>query len=238
MRAWPHRVPFGWLSPVAGHAGSDFQPIVMYQEEHILPTRCPTSTRCGSPTTSTASTPPRPRASSRAGPRSPGWPPASRREAVPPRARPRLPQPGAHRQDGVDAAGAVGQPVHPRHRRRLARGRVPVLRLRLPVDRHAAPPARRGRADLPADVDRGAPHVHRRGTSRSTTPPPPRGPTWCRRCCIGSSGEQIGLPIVGRQADLWNGKYRDDDDWRRKRSIVDEAAESPPDATRPTSRAR
>jgi alkanesulfonate monooxygenase SsuD/methylene tetrahydromethanopterin reductase-like flavin-dependent oxidoreductase (luciferase family) len=28
---------FGWLSPVAGHAGSDFQPIVMYQEEHIFP---------------------------------------------------------------------------------------------------------------------------------------------------------------------------------------------------------
>jgi len=27
---------FGWLSPVAGHAGSDFQPIVMYQEEHIF----------------------------------------------------------------------------------------------------------------------------------------------------------------------------------------------------------
>lgn len=30
-------VRFGWLSPVAGHAGSDFQPIVMYQEEHVLP---------------------------------------------------------------------------------------------------------------------------------------------------------------------------------------------------------
>ena len=28
---------FGWLSPVAGHGGSNFQPIVMYQEEHILP---------------------------------------------------------------------------------------------------------------------------------------------------------------------------------------------------------
>ena len=29
---------FGWLSPVAGHAGSNFEPIVMYQERHILPT--------------------------------------------------------------------------------------------------------------------------------------------------------------------------------------------------------
>jgi hypothetical protein len=34
-------VHFGWLSPVAGHAGSDFQPIVMYQEEHILPHALP-----------------------------------------------------------------------------------------------------------------------------------------------------------------------------------------------------
>jgi len=42
--------------------------------------------------------------------------------------------------------------------------------------------------------------------------------------CIGSSGERIGLPIVGRQADIWNGGYRDDDDWRRKRAIVDAAA--------------
>lgn len=41
---------------------------------------------------------------------------------------------------------------------------------------------------------------------------------------IGSGGEQVGLPIVGRRADLWNGPYRGDDDWRRKRSIIDEAA--------------
>lgn len=43
--------------------------------------------------------------------------------------------------------------------------------------------------------------------------------------CIGSSGERIGLPIVGRQADIWNGAYRGPDDWRRLRSIVDAAAE-------------
>jgi alkanesulfonate monooxygenase SsuD/methylene tetrahydromethanopterin reductase-like flavin-dependent oxidoreductase (luciferase family) len=42
--------------------------------------------------------------------------------------------------------------------------------------------------------------------------------------CIGSSGEQIGLPIVGRQADVWNGAFRDDEDWQRKRAIVDRAA--------------
>jgi alkanesulfonate monooxygenase SsuD/methylene tetrahydromethanopterin reductase-like flavin-dependent oxidoreductase (luciferase family) len=42
--------------------------------------------------------------------------------------------------------------------------------------------------------------------------------------CIGSSGEKIGLPIVGRHADMWNGAYKGDDDWKRKRAIVDAAA--------------
>jgi len=43
--------------------------------------------------------------------------------------------------------------------------------------------------------------------------------------CIGSSGEKIGLPIVGRQADMWNGFHRgDDEDWLRMRDIVHQAA--------------
>ncbi|MEE9413862.1 MAG: LLM class flavin-dependent oxidoreductase [Acidimicrobiales bacterium] len=42
--------------------------------------------------------------------------------------------------------------------------------------------------------------------------------------CIGASGEKVGLPLVGRQADLWNGFAADDDDWLRKRAIVDESA--------------
>lgn len=29
---------FGWLSPVIGNRWSDFQPIVVFQEQHILPT--------------------------------------------------------------------------------------------------------------------------------------------------------------------------------------------------------
>ncbi|MEO7370081.1 MAG: LLM class flavin-dependent oxidoreductase [Ilumatobacteraceae bacterium] len=44
--------------------------------------------------------------------------------------------------------------------------------------------------------------------------------------CIGSSGEKIGLPIVGRQADIWNGAFKNDDDWQRKRAIVDSAADA------------
>ena len=42
--------------------------------------------------------------------------------------------------------------------------------------------------------------------------------------CIGSAGEQVGLPIVGRQADMWNIFFPGDEDWKRKRGIVDAAA--------------
>jgi alkanesulfonate monooxygenase SsuD/methylene tetrahydromethanopterin reductase-like flavin-dependent oxidoreductase (luciferase family) len=44
--------------------------------------------------------------------------------------------------------------------------------------------------------------------------------------CIGAQGEQIALPIVGRRADVWNTTFRDAEDWKRKRGIVDAAAEA------------
>lgn len=42
--------------------------------------------------------------------------------------------------------------------------------------------------------------------------------------CIGSSGERIGLPIVGRRADIWNTMFDSEENWKRRRSIVDAAA--------------
>ncbi len=42
--------------------------------------------------------------------------------------------------------------------------------------------------------------------------------------CIGASGEQIGLPLVGRQADRWHCGMGRPEDWIRKRGIVHEAA--------------
>jgi alkanesulfonate monooxygenase SsuD/methylene tetrahydromethanopterin reductase-like flavin-dependent oxidoreductase (luciferase family) len=44
--------------------------------------------------------------------------------------------------------------------------------------------------------------------------------------CIGSNGPQIGLPIVGRQADIWNGAHRDDDAYLANRDIVRASAEA------------
>lgn len=53
---------------------------------------------------------------------------------------------------------------------------------------------------------------------------PPR-PEVVPPVCIGASGEQIGLPLAGRLADIWNGFPRGtDDDWLRKVSIVHESA--------------
>jgi alkanesulfonate monooxygenase SsuD/methylene tetrahydromethanopterin reductase-like flavin-dependent oxidoreductase (luciferase family) len=42
--------------------------------------------------------------------------------------------------------------------------------------------------------------------------------------CIGANGEKVGLPLVGRVADMWHGSGGSDEEWRRKRGIVDEAA--------------
>ncbi len=47
-------------------------------------------------------------------------------------------------------------------------------------------------------------------------PPPP--------ICIGASGEKVGLPLVGRQADMWNTPFRGDEDYARRKGIVHDAA--------------
>lgn len=45
--------------------------------------------------------------------------------------------------------------------------------------------------------------------------------------CIGASGEKVGLPLVGRMADMWNSfMTKDETDWIRKRDIVRSAAEA------------
>jgi alkanesulfonate monooxygenase SsuD/methylene tetrahydromethanopterin reductase-like flavin-dependent oxidoreductase (luciferase family) len=44
------------------------------------------------------------------------------------------------------------------------------------------------------------------------------------KICIGSSGKQLGLPLVGRRADVWNGFFDDEADWAEKRDIVFAAA--------------
>jgi alkanesulfonate monooxygenase SsuD/methylene tetrahydromethanopterin reductase-like flavin-dependent oxidoreductase (luciferase family) len=54
---------------------------------------------------------------------------------------------------------------------------------------------------------------------------PPR-PTIIPPICIGAYGEQIGLPIVGRLADMWNSSLQgNEDQWIKKRDIMQTSAE-------------
>lgn len=58
----------------------------------------------------------------------------------------------------------------------------------------------------------------------AAAPPLPDTPP---RVCIGASGEKVGLPLVGRLADLWNGSTRGGESaWVRRRDIVRASAES------------
>jgi alkanesulfonate monooxygenase SsuD/methylene tetrahydromethanopterin reductase-like flavin-dependent oxidoreductase (luciferase family) len=52
-------------------------------------------------------------------------------------------------------------------------------------------------------------------------------PTVVPPICVGASGEQVGLPLVGRLADAWNSFwYGDEDKWIHKRNIVRASAEA------------
>ncbi len=62
-------------------------------------------------------------------------------------------------------------------------------------------------------------YFHIAGASAPPLPDP------APRICIGASGEKVGLPMVGRLADIWNCWYRGDDDWNRRKGIVHAAAE-------------
>jgi len=62
-------------------------------------------------------------------------------------------------------------------------------------------------------------------TIREAAAPPLPEPV--PRVCIGASGEKIGLPLAGRLADIWNGSARGTEaDRRRRRDIVVNAAEA------------
>ncbi|HUF98455.1 MAG TPA: LLM class flavin-dependent oxidoreductase [Ilumatobacter sp.] len=219
-----HQVKFGWLSPVAGHAGSDFQPIVQYQEAHILPHALPhfdsvwiadhfygfdADKREGFLEGWTTLT----------------WLAAKfpdvmlchhvlghgyRNPALTAKmastlqvlsgGRFMLGIGGGWREDEYHSYGYEFPSAATRLRQ--LEEVVQICRL-MWTEEH---PTFEGSYFSIEDAA---------ATPRPDVVPP---------VCIGSSGEQIGLPIVGRQADIWNTSYRSDDDWNRKRSIVDSAA--------------
>ncbi|MCU1398737.1 MAG: putative oxidoreductase [Acidimicrobiales bacterium] len=219
-----HQVKFGWLSPVAGHGGSDFQPIVQYQETHILPHALPhfdsvwiadhfygfdADKREGFLEGWTTLT----------------WLAAKfpdvmlchhvlghgyRNPALTAKmaatlqvlsgGRFMLGIGGGWREDEYHSYGYEFPPAATRLRQ--LEEVVQICRLMWTEEHPTFEGSHFSIKDAAA-------------TPRPTVVPP---------VCIGSSGEQIGLPIVGRQADIWNTSYRSDDDWNRKRNIVDSAA--------------
>ena len=101
--------------------------------------------------------------------------------AGPQRARQLVPPPGADGQDVGQHPGAERRPVHPRLRRRLARGRVPGLRLPVPADPRADRPDGRGAPPDQDDVDRVAGDVRGRVLPASRRRGASRGPIPCHR---------------------------------------------------------
>lgn len=217
-------VKFGWLSPVAGHAGSDFEPIVMYQEQHLLPEVVPhfdtlwvadhfygfdADKREGflegwTTLTWLAARFPEITVCHHVlghGYRNPALTAkmASTLQVLS-GGRFMLGIGGGWREDEYRSYGYEFPSAAVRLRQ--LEEVVQICRL-MWTEEH---PTFQGRY---FSIDDAA------ATPRPDVIPP---------ICIGSSGEQIGLPIVGRRADVWNGAYRNDDDWLRLRSIVDRAA--------------
>jgi alkanesulfonate monooxygenase SsuD/methylene tetrahydromethanopterin reductase-like flavin-dependent oxidoreductase (luciferase family) len=217
-------IKFGWLSPVAGHAGSDFQPIVMYQDEHILPHALPhfdsvwiadhfygfdaakTEGFLEGWTTLTwlAAKYPGVMLCHHVlghGYRNPALVAkmASTLQVLS-GGRFILGIGGGWREDEYRSYGYEFPSAGTRLRQ--LEEVVRICRL-MWTEEH---PTFQGEY---FSIDDAA------ATPRPDVVPP---------ILIGSSGERVGLPIVGRQADLWNGSHRTDEDWLRKRAIVDEAA--------------
>jgi alkanesulfonate monooxygenase SsuD/methylene tetrahydromethanopterin reductase-like flavin-dependent oxidoreductase (luciferase family) len=215
---------FGWLSPVAAHAGSDFQPIVMYQTEHILPQALPhfdsvwvadhfygfdaekTEGFLEGWTTLTwlAATFPDVMVCHHVlghGYRNPALTAkmASTLQILS-GGRFMLGIGGGWREAEYRAYGYDFPPTSVRLRQLEEVVQICRLMWTEPHPRFAG---------TYFQIDDAA------ATPRPDVVPP---------VCIGSSGEKIGLPIVGRQADVWNTSFGERADWLRKRAIVDEAA--------------
>jgi alkanesulfonate monooxygenase SsuD/methylene tetrahydromethanopterin reductase-like flavin-dependent oxidoreductase (luciferase family) len=216
---------FGWLSPVAAHAGSDFQPIVMYQDEHILPAVLPHFDSVWIADHFYGFDPDKTEGFLEA------WTSLTWLAA-------RYPDIGlchhvlghGYRNPALTAKMASTLQVLSGGRFMLGIGagwredeylgygyEFPKVSVRLRQLEEVVQICRLMWTEPHPTFTGRYFHIG----DAAATPRPDTMP----KICIGSSGEQIGLPIVGRCADMWNGPYYgSDDDWRRKREIVDRAA--------------
>jgi len=219
------RTRFGWLSPVAGHAGSDFQPIVMYQIEHIFPQALGHFDSVWIADHFYGFDPEKREGFLE------GWTTLTWLAAMFPDVMLCHHVLGhGYRNPALTAKMASTLQV-------LSGGRF-ILGI---GGGWRADEYRAYGYDFPSDAVRlyqleevvqicrlmwteEHPTFHGRYFRIDDAAATPR-PEIIPPICIGSSGEKIGLPIVGRRADMWNGSHGGDDTaWIRKRDIVHAAA--------------
>jgi alkanesulfonate monooxygenase SsuD/methylene tetrahydromethanopterin reductase-like flavin-dependent oxidoreductase (luciferase family) len=218
-------VKFGWLSPVAGHAGSDFQPIVMYQEEHILPQALPHFDSVWIADHFYGFD-----ADKKEGFLE-GWTTLTWLAAKFPNVL------LCHHVLGVGYRNPALTAKMSATLQVLSGGRFMLgIGAGWRADEYHSygydfpkTPARLHQLEEAVQICRlmwTDPHPSFAGEyfqidDAAATPLPDVVPP----ICIGSGGEKIGLPIVGRQADAWNTIYLgDDESWTRKRDIVHASA--------------
>lgn len=218
-------VKFGWLSPVAGHAGSNFEPIVMYQEQHILPHALPHFDSVWVADHFYGFDKEKKEGFLE------GWTTLTWLAAKFPTIDVcHLVLGHGYRNPALTAKMASTLQVLSGGRFMLGIGagwredeyrsygyEFPSAAVRLRQLEEVVQICRLMWTDEHPTFDGKYFSID----DAAATPRPDTSP----RICIGSSGEQIGLPIVGRQADLWNGAHGgNDEQWIRKRDIVIQAA--------------
>ncbi len=225
MRIMTHDLKFGWLSPVIGNAGSNHESIVLYQQEHILPTALPYFDSLWIADHFYGF-------DARTDPFLEAWT--------------TLTWLAAKFDDVTLIHHVLGHGYRPPALTAKMAATLQTLsggRFVLGIgagwrgDEYAAygydfpkPSVRFAELDELIQICRlmwteDHPTFHGEHFTIEDASAPPL-PDPMPRICIGASGPKIGLPLVGRQADQWNSFFRGDEDWKMRLGIVRESAEA------------
>ena len=134
-------------------------------------------------------------------------------------------QPVADGEDGGQPSLDERWSIDPRVRRRLVRGRVPLLRIRFPVAAHPRRDGRRGHPDHQGDVGPGPVTFEGQYYKVENAYCEPRfekPPI----LMLGMSGERRAMRVVAKYADWWNTGARPIDELRHKLDVLRQHCEA------------